>query len=66
MWDIKRVLKSQGDTHTKLEIQYNLELQSLTSSPTQSTGPPCLIIDVHDTYDLPFGCSTYASKDKEI
>jgi hypothetical protein len=39
MWDIKRVLESQGDAHTKVEIQFNSEFQSLTLSPTQSLGP---------------------------
>jgi hypothetical protein len=40
MWDIKRVLESQGNTHNKVEIQSNSELWSLTLSPTQSLGPP--------------------------
>jgi hypothetical protein len=30
MWDIKRVLESQGKEHTKVDIQSNLELQSRT------------------------------------
>jgi hypothetical protein len=54
MRDIKRVLDSQGDAHANVEIQSNSELHSLTSSPTQSPGPPCLQIDAHDTYDLRF------------
>jgi hypothetical protein len=48
--DIKRVLERQGDAHIKVEIQSNLELQSLTSSPTQSPEPPRLQIDVQDAY----------------
>jgi hypothetical protein len=32
MWDIKRVLESQGDSHNKVEVQANLEYKSLTSS----------------------------------
>jgi hypothetical protein len=32
MWDIKRVLESQENMHNKVEIQSNLELQSLTLS----------------------------------
>jgi hypothetical protein len=35
--DIKRVLERQEDAHIKVEIQPNSELQSLTSSPTQSS-----------------------------
>jgi hypothetical protein len=65
MWDIKRVLKSPGNTH-KVESQSNSELWSLTSSPTRSPGPPCLQIDAHDASNLRFGWSTYASKEKEI
>jgi hypothetical protein len=53
--DIKRVLENQGDAHTKLDIQSNSELRSLTSSTTQSSGPRCLQIDVQDAYDLQFG-----------
>jgi hypothetical protein len=44
MWDIKRVLKSKGDTHNKVEVQANSESRSLTSSPTQSPGLLCLQI----------------------
>jgi hypothetical protein len=47
--DMKRVLESQGDAHIKVEITSNSEFQSLTSSPTQSLGPPRLQIDVKDT-----------------
>jgi hypothetical protein len=54
--DIKRVLERQGDAHIKVEIQSNLEFQSLTSSPTQSPGPPQIQIVVHDAYKIGFGC----------
>jgi hypothetical protein len=66
MWDIKKVLESQGNTHNMVEVQANSESRSLTSSPTRSTGPPSLEIDIHDASDLRFGLSTYAWKDKEI
>jgi hypothetical protein len=36
MWDIKKVLESEGDVHVKVEIQSNSEFQSLTSSSTRS------------------------------
>jgi hypothetical protein len=55
MWNIKRVLESQGNTHNKIEVQSNSESRSLISSPTRSSGPPCLQIDVQDTSDLRFG-----------
>jgi hypothetical protein len=55
MWDIKRVLGSQGDMHNKVEVQANSESRSLTLSPTRSPGPPCLQIDVQDTSDIRFG-----------
>jgi hypothetical protein len=61
---IKKVLESQGDMHEKVANQSNLEL--LSSSPTQSPGPPRIQIDVQIAYNLHFGCSTYAQKDKEI
>jgi hypothetical protein len=61
---IKKVLESQGDVHEKVANQSNSEL--LSSSPTQSPGPPRIQIDVQIAYDLHFGCSTYAQKDKEI
>jgi hypothetical protein len=60
--DIKRALMRQGDVHIKMEIQSNSEFQSLTLSLTQSLGPPWLQIDVHDAYNIIFGCSTYAQK----
>jgi hypothetical protein len=61
---IKKVLESQGDVHKKVANQTNSELPS--SSPTQSSGPPCIQIDVQIAYDLHFGCSIYARKSKEI
>jgi hypothetical protein len=61
---IKKVLQSQGDVHEKVVNQSNLELLSL--SPTRSPGPSRIQIDVHIAYDLHFGRSTYARKDKEI
>jgi hypothetical protein len=39
---------------------------TLTLSPSRSPGQPRLQIDVHDTYEIGFGCSTYASKEDEI
>jgi hypothetical protein len=61
---IKKVLESQGDMHEKVVNQSNSEL--LSSSPTQSSGPPCIQIDIQITYDFRFGRSTYAQKAKEI
>jgi hypothetical protein len=61
---IKKVLESQGDVHKKVANQSNSELPS--SSPTRSSGPPHIQIDVQIPYDLRFGRSTYAQKDKEI
>jgi hypothetical protein len=61
---IKKVLESQGDVHKKVANQSNSEL--LSSSATRSPGPPRIQIDVQIAYDLYFGCSTYARKDKEI
>jgi hypothetical protein len=61
---IKKVLESQGDVHEKLANQSNSELSSL--SPTQSSGPPHIQIDVEIAYDLHFGRSTYAQKAKQI
>jgi hypothetical protein len=52
MWDIKRVLESQGDVHAKVEIQSKSGLQSLTSSQSWGPRPLCLQINAHDTYDL--------------
>jgi hypothetical protein len=61
---IKKVLESQGDVHEKVANQSNSELSS--SSPTQSPGPPRIQIDVQIAYNLCFGRSIYARKDKEI
>jgi hypothetical protein len=61
---IKNVLESQADVHEKVVNQSNLELPS--SSPTRSSGPPHIQIDVQIAYDLRFRRSTYARKDKEI
>ena len=58
------MLESQGDVHEKVANQSNSEL--LSSSPTQSPGPPRIQIDVQSAYDLRFGRSTYARKAKEI
>jgi hypothetical protein len=63
-WSIRKVLESQGDVHVKVANQSNWEL--LSSSPTRSPGPPHIKIDVQIAYDLRFGRSTYAQKDKEI
>jgi hypothetical protein len=63
-WSIKKVLESQGDVHEKVANQSNSELPS--SSPTRSSGPPRIQIDVQIAYDLRFGRSTYSRKDKEI
>jgi hypothetical protein len=38
----------------------------LTSSPTQSLGPPRLRIGVQEAYEIGFGLSTYALKDDEV
>jgi hypothetical protein len=46
--DIKKVLEIQRNPHNKVEVQANLESRSLTSSPTQSPGPPCHQIDLQD------------------
>jgi hypothetical protein len=63
-WSIKKVLESQGDVHEKVANQSNSELLSL--SPTQSLGPPRIKINVQIAYDIRFGRSTYARKDKLI
>jgi hypothetical protein len=42
----------QGNMHNMVEVQANSESRSLTSSPTQSLGPPYLQIDVQDVPDL--------------
>jgi hypothetical protein len=52
MWDIRRVLESQRNMHNKVDVQANPESRSLTSSPTQSPGQPCLEIDILDVSDL--------------
>jgi hypothetical protein len=46
---IKKVLKNQGDMHEKVANQSNSELPS--SSPTRSSGPPRIQIDVQIAYD---------------
>jgi hypothetical protein len=61
---IKKVLESQGDVYEKVANQSYSEL--LSSSPTQSPGPPHIQIDVQIAYDIRFGHSTYARKAKEI
>jgi hypothetical protein len=61
---IKKVLESQGDVHEKVANQSNSELPS--SSPTRSSGPPRIQIDVQIAYYLRFRCSTYERKAKEI
>jgi hypothetical protein len=52
--DIKKVLESQENMHNMVEVQANSESRSLTSSPTQSSDPPYLQINVQDTSDLRF------------
>jgi hypothetical protein len=52
MWDIKKVLESQGNTHNMVEVQANSKFRSLTLSPTRSSGPSCLQIDVQDMSDI--------------
>jgi hypothetical protein len=61
---IKKVLESQVDMHEKVTNQSNSKLPS--SSPTQSPCPSRIQIEVQIAYDLCFGRSTYAQKDKEI
>jgi hypothetical protein len=63
-WSIKKVLESQGDMHEKVANQSISELPS--SSPTRSTKPPHIQIDVQMAYDLRFRHSTYARKAMEI
>jgi hypothetical protein len=65
-WDIKRVLERQEDAHIKADIQSYLEFQSLTLSPTRSTEPLLLHIDVHDAYKIGFRRSAYVWKEAEI
>ncbi len=64
--DIKRALERQEDVHINVEIQCNSEFQSVTSSPTRSSGPHRLDIDVQDAYKISFGRSTYARKEAKI
>jgi hypothetical protein len=52
LWDIKKVMEIQGNTHNKVEFQANSVSRSLTSSPTQCPGLPCLQIDAQDAFDL--------------
>ena len=61
---IKKVLESQGDAHEKVANQSNSELPS--SSPTRSSGPPHIQIDVQIAYNLRFVRSTYVQNAKEI
>jgi hypothetical protein len=63
-WSIMKVLESERDMHEKVANQSNTEL--LSSSRTQSPGPPHIQIDVQIAYNLHFGRSTYAQKSKEI
>ena len=63
-WSIKKVVESQGDVHEKVANQSNLELPSL--SPTRSSWPPRIQIDVQIAYDLRFGRSTYVPKAQDI
>jgi hypothetical protein len=48
--DIKRVLDRQEDALIMVEIQSGSEIQCLTSSPTWSSGPRRLHIDVQEAY----------------
>jgi hypothetical protein len=52
------------DVHKKVANQSNSEL--LSSSPTRSSGPPRIQINVQIAYDLRFVRYTYAQKAKEI
>jgi hypothetical protein len=62
--NIKKVLESQGDMQEKVANQSNSELPS--SSPTRSSGPPHIQIDVQIAYNLRFVRSTYAQKAMKI
>jgi hypothetical protein len=62
----KRALERQRDAHINVEIQSNSKFRCLTSSLTQSAGPPWLQIYVHDAYEVRFGRSTYARREDEI
>jgi hypothetical protein len=55
MWDIKKMLDSQGNTHNKVEVQANSESRTLTLSSIQSPGPHCIQIDVQDVSVFRFG-----------
>jgi hypothetical protein len=55
--DIKRALERQGYAHIKVEVQSNLEFQSLTYSITRSPGPSQLQIDLQDAYKIRFAHS---------
>jgi hypothetical protein len=66
MWDIKRVLESQGNTHNKVDVQSNSESKSLILNPSRSPGSPYLQIDLHDTHEIEFGHSICARKEEEI
>jgi hypothetical protein len=37
MWDIKRVLKSQGNTHNKVEIQFRITQSDFESNSESRT-----------------------------
>jgi hypothetical protein len=50
---IKKVVESQGDMHEKVANQSNSELPSL--SPTRSSGPHHIQIDVQIVYYLHLG-----------
>jgi hypothetical protein len=63
-WNIKKVLESQEDVHEKVANQSNSELPSL--SPTRSSGPPRIQINIQIAYDLHFRRSTYARTAKVI
>jgi hypothetical protein len=52
MWDIKKVLESQENTHNMVEVQANSKSRSRTPSPTRSSGPLYLQIDVQDASNL--------------
>jgi hypothetical protein len=66
VWDTKNMLEIPTDMQNKVEIQTNLEFQSLTSGSTQSIGPPCIQIEFQDACDHRFGYSTIGWKNKEI
>jgi hypothetical protein len=52
MWDIKKVLDIQGNTHNNVEVQANSESNSSTLRTTHSPRAPCLQIVVRDASDL--------------